>query len=210
MNLKDLIVYLNYITLFINVFLYIKSYRKFSIAFKFISIYLVISLIIQLSAEYIASYKGNNLFLLHYFNIFQFIFLSLFYFKIFTSKSLKKIVLYGLIIMSLGNILNILFTSDYYYNFNLFEIVLLNIPLIIYSFIFLIRRIDSKNKRFIYFNSGFFVYTSCSVLLFSAGHISSEIKTYLWGLNQILYIFYQILIFIDWYKNFRKKTTLST
>ena len=98
-------------------------------------------------------------------------------------------------------------TENYYYSFNLPEIVLLNIPLLIYSFIFLINKIDSKDKCFIYFNSGFFIYAACSTLLFCAGDITSELKTYLWSLNQLLYILFQFLIFIEWYKNFRKKTS---
>ena len=203
---RDISIYLGYLILMVNVLFYLKSYRQKTIAFKFLSIYLISSFIIQILSEYIASYKGNNIFLFHYFNIIQFILLSLFYLNVFKSKNLKKVIIYGGIIVFLVVVYIIFSTKEYYYKFILSEILVLNIPLLIYSFIFFIRRIDSANKLFIYFNSGFFVYAVCSTLLFCAGHIESEIKYLLWNVNTTLYVFYQILIFIEWYKNFRKKT----
>ena len=90
MSLKDLIIYTCYILLLINFIVFFKSYPKKSIAFKIITVYLFFSLVIQLISEYIASYKGNNLFLFHYFNAFQFILLSFFYYSLTKNKLLKK------------------------------------------------------------------------------------------------------------------------
>jgi hypothetical protein len=92
-----------------------------------------------------------------------------------------------------------------YYRFNIFEIILTSVPLIVYCLLFFIQRIDGEKRKFIYITSGFFLYILCSTLLFTTGNISSEIKNFIWYTNAILYIVYQVLIFVEWYKHFRKK-----
>ncbi|WP_435683861.1 hypothetical protein [Polaribacter sp.] len=45
----------------------------------------------------------------------------------------------------------------------------------------------------------------CSTLIFTLGNIGSrELKFYVWQFNSILYLIFQIMIFVEWYKNFRK------
>ena len=204
MSSFKIIIYSGYFLLLINNFLYFKSYRKYNIAFKILSFYLLFGLIVQVNSHYLSSLRKNNLFLSHFFFIGQFLVLSIFYLNTFTSKALKKTVFYGLILIILILIINIIYTEEYFYKWNVFEILLTSIPLLIYSFVFFIRNIDSTNKNFIFFNSGFFLYLICSTLLFSAGNLKSEIKNALWYFNAILYLAFQVLIFVDWYKNFRK------
>ncbi|WP_157578333.1 hypothetical protein [Polaribacter reichenbachii] len=98
-----------------------------------------------------------------------------------------------------------------YVKWNEIEIVITSLPLLIYSFLFFIKKIDnSKNKKYIYFNSGFFVYTLCSTLIFILGNIGGrELKLFVWDANQFLYLLFQILIFVEWFKNFRKNTLFN-
>lgn len=100
---------------------------------------------------------------------------------------------------------------QYFLQWNVFEITITSIPLLIYSFLFFTQNIDIKSTRyFIYFNSGLFIYLLSSTLLFTLGNIGLEdsairpIKLIVWKFNSILYIIFQVLIFIEWYKNFRK------
>ena len=188
----------------INIILYFKCYRKNSIAFKVFTNYLLFIFIMELVSGYLRLNKENNLYLSHYYFIGQFIFLSLFY--LFLEK--KRLLKNGIRIILLLSLVSIgiyyLKNPKAYFSFNLFEIAITSIPLILFSFYFFIKKIDSDNHKFIYLNAGFFLYISCSTLLFSAGNISSSIKNIIWYSNVILYLVYQILVFVEWYKNFRK------
>ena len=192
------------LVLAINIILYFKSYRKNSIAFKIFTHYLLFIFIIQLISGYMRFKQENNLYLSHYYFIGQFIFLSLFYLFL-EEKSLFKNGIRTILFLALVSIgIYYLKNPQAYFSFNLFEIAITSIPLILFSFYFFIRKIDSDNHKFIYLNSGFFLYISCSTLLFSAGNISSSIKNIIWYSNAILYLVYQLLIVVEWYKNFRK------
>lgn len=209
MSLKYLFTYIGYTILIVNVIIYFSNYKNKSITFKLLSLYLCFSLIIQLFTEYLANHKRNNLFLFHYFNIIQFILLSGFFYFFFKTKMLKKVIIYVSFLAFVTLPFIITKSEDYYNSFNVLEIIIFNFPIIVYSFIFLVKKLDSRNKEFIYFNAGLFVYLTCSALLFSGGNLNSETRILLWRFNQFLYIVYQTLILIDWYKNFRgiKNTT---
>lgn len=202
--LYDILSKTSNLVLAINIILYFKRYRKNSIAFKIFTNYLLFIFIIQLVSGYLRLNKENNLYLSHYYFIGQFIFLSLFY--LFSEK--KKLFKNGIRIILLLGLVSIgiyyLKNPQAYFSFNLFEIAITSIPLILFSFYFFIKKIDSDNHKFIYLNSGFFLYVSCSTLLFSAGNINSSIKNIIWYSNLVLYLLYQLLVFIEWYKNFRK------
>lgn len=207
---KDFFIYntitnIGKILLFINVLLYFKSYRKNSMAFKVFTNYLFFILIIQLVTGYMRYHKYNNLYLSHYYFVGQFIFLSLFYLNLEKKTLLKKgmKVILGLVLIAVG--IYYLKNPEAYLKFNIFEIALTSIPLIMYSFYFFMKKIESEDKKFIYLNSGFFLYISCSTLLFVAGNVeNSSIKNILWYSNIVLYLIYQLLVLLEWYKNFKK------
>ena len=209
----NIVKYSGYIILAINTFLYFKSNRKNSIAFKILSYYLLLCLFIQLYTSYLSSLKTNNLYLSHYYFIGQFILLSLFFSKILTGKrliSIIKKILFLVVILLIGYYS--LYPKDYL-KWNVFEITITSVPLLIYSFIFFTQKIEIKTSNyFIYFNSGFFIYLLSSTLLFTLGNIGignieiKPIKLFVWKVNSILYLIYQILVFVEWNKNFRQKT----
>jgi hypothetical protein len=205
MELYLTIVNLGNVLLFFNTFLFLKSYRLNSIAFKFFTIYLILSLIIQVIYFVLFKLSINNLYLTHYFFIGQFIIISLFFKQLLINDFQKKIVKSGIFLILISIILYYFFYPLSYYKFNVFEIIITTIPLIVYSFCFFIQRIEGKKNNFIYIISGFFLYTLCSILLFVTGNIKAEIKNIIWYSNAVLYIVYQLLIFVEWYKHFRKK-----
>jgi hypothetical protein len=177
-------------------------------AFKIFSFYLLLCLIIQLYATYLRISKEYNLFLSHYYFIGQFVFLSVFYIHLFKKQLFKSIlkILFFIILL----VLSIQYYTNplLYDSFNLIEIVICSIPLVIYAFLYFTENIENDKKDFIYLNSGVFIYLLSSTLLFVAGnYVSSSVSfwnRFIWSLNAILYLVYQIFIFIDWYKNLRK------
>ena len=178
-------------------------------AFKIFGFYLLFCLFIQLYTSYLRRYKIDNLFLSHYYFIGQFVFLSFFYLEIFKKKFNKIIVKYVLAFVTIAITIYYIIYPEKYTQFNILEIVLTSVPLIVYSFLFFIQKIENIDKKYIYLNSGFFLYILCSTLLFVSGNIKADIKRFIWYSNVTLYLIYQILIFVEWYKHFRKKEVSS-
>ncbi len=213
MKLIEVIIYFGYIVLALNTIIFLKNYRNSSVAFKLFSFYLLIILLIQLLATYIKNSPiKNNLFLSHYYFIGQFILLSLFFKHILKKKTQKKIIKPVLVIVLV--VLGIYYSiyPSNYYKFNIFEIITTSVPLIIYCFFFFMQKIEDSDKKFIYITSGFFLYILCSTLLFTTGNINlyASVKKIIWHINAMLYLIYQVLVFIEWYKHFRKSALVNT
>ncbi|MCL7755081.1 hypothetical protein [Polaribacter sp. Z022] len=205
MELDELITELGYFFLIVNTFLFILSFNKKDKALKYFILNLVLCSVVQLISSKLHDKGINNLYLSHYFFTGQFLLLSLFYSSLSGYEKIKKPIKYFSFTLTLSIILYFSLNSKAYVKWNELEIGLTSIPLLLYSFLFFLKKVDDNNdKIYIYFNSGFFVYTLCSTLIFILGNIGSrEIKLIVWDINQILYLIFQILIFIEWYKNFR-------
>jgi hypothetical protein len=168
--------------------------------------YLILCLFIQIFSDLLYDLRVNNLFLSHYFFVGQFLFLSLFFSTLYNLKKIKNLNKVLTIVITIPFIIYLINFPEALKRFNIFEIAITSIPLIIYSFFFFMRKLeDHKCKKYIYFNAGFFLYTLCSTLIFTLGNIGSgELKMYVWHFNTFLYIVFQILVFVEWFKNFRK------
>jgi hypothetical protein len=209
MSIQDTIVYIGYILLALNTLLFLRNYRLELTPIKIFTLYLIGSLVLQLYSSYLSDHKINNLFLSHYFFIGKFILLSLFFRKILKKIILKKIISVVIIIVLVALCVYYIVYPTSYDKFNIFEIVVTSIPLIIFCFLFFIQKIEGSESRFIFIVSGMFLYFLCSILLFTAGNIKGSTKMLIWNTNAVLYILYQILIFVEWYKHFRKKPALT-
>lgn len=188
----------------INVFLFFKSYRNKTVAFKIIAFYLLFTLITELRMSYLSSLKELNWHISHFYFIGQLVFLSFFFMQELKNKVLsKRIKTYLLFALIALGIYYSLYPESYE-KFNTFEIVVTSIPLLVYCFIFFTKRIESSNSNFMFFNAGLFLYILCSTLLFVAGNVKAGIKLYIWSFNVVLVIIYQLCILLEWYKNVRK------
>ncbi len=205
MNYNDFITNTCYLLLIINTLVFTISYNSKNKASKYFIMYLILCLFVQLFSSILSDLRQNNLYLFHYFITGQFIFLSLLFSKLQEFKKIKKLIRSLAFVIALSIILYFYKTPDALNKWNVLEISLTSIPLLIYSFLFFVKKISNdKDKKYIYFNSGFFVYTLCSTLIFSVGNIGTRtLKLYVWDINNILYIIFQILIFVEWYKNFK-------
>ena len=212
-SIKDLVDDTGYLALAINIIVFFLSLKKFrkNKSYCFITAYLLVTGIIQLLSHYLAkTYKDNgigNLFLSHYYFISQFVILSLFYRNLFT-KLQKKLV--GLSISLVLIILAIRFflNPSLYFNFDLFEIFICAIPLIAFAVIHLYNSL-TESKGFLYVNASILIYISTSTLIFFLGKYLSQSNSLMnfgfdiWFLNSIFYLIFLVLIFIEWYKNYR-------
>jgi hypothetical protein len=209
-EIMDMIADVSICILAINVFLFFKSYRNKTVAFKIIAFYLLYSLIIQLKMAYLASLKENNLHISHFYFIGQWVFLSFFFMEELKNKALSKRIktylLFALIALGISYSLN----PESYEKHNTFEVVITSVPLLVYCFIFFTKRIESSNSNFMFFNAGLFIYILCSTLLFVAGNVKAGIKLYIWAFNVVLYLIYQLCILLEWYKNVRPKNRVTS
>ena len=206
MSLDDFIVNAGYSFLAMNTLVFIVSYNKKHKALKYFIMYLLLCFFIQFLSTILSSLNNYNLFLSHYFFIGQFIFLSLFFSSLIDFKKYKPFIFFLTFITAASFIIYLYNFPENINRWSVLEIAITSIPLLFYSFFFFLKKIDdNKNRKYIYFNSGFFVYTLCSTLIFTLGNIGSrELKLYVWQFNSILYLIFQIMIFVEWYKNFRK------
>lgn len=212
-NYNDLFVHTGYFVLFINLIFYSKSYSNKSIAFKVIIVYLFYTFVIQMIAHFLSANKIHNLFLSHYYFIGQFILFSYFYYLLLNKPIFKIIIIVVLSIVT--TIIGVTYYNnpELYYTFNLWEIVLSFTPIIIYSLFYFYESFGVENKKYLILNSGVFFYLLSSTLIFSAGNLINStgrsIGLPIWTLNAFLYVIYQIFIFIEWYRNFRKPDIVS-
>ncbi len=212
--IKVILNYLEYILLSINAILYTYSYLKKAKnkAIKYFAIYLILifcvllgsQLIIDIQREF--NFTENNLYLSHFYFIFQFIFLSLFYSQLFTKKQIKcQKITTGLVffILTIQYALN----PSLFEKFNLLEIFITSFPLVIYSIFHLYNSL-SKAGKFMYINAGVLIYLATSTLIFILGdyliNVDREITADVWFLNRVFYVGYLVLILIEWKKSLLK------
>lgn len=205
----DVIAYLGNFLLLVNTIQFLKGFSNNGKAFKIFAIYLVSIFLIQISASVLKSMSINNLFLSHFYFVVQFILLSYFYLNLGFNKLQTKIVRLGFVFC-----LSVLGTQYYLDNsqflkFNLLEIFITSFLIIIYATFYLYNLLDYK-KEFYYLNLGILIYLFGSTVFFLAGDLLTlnalRLKISIWVLNALLFVLYQILIFIELKKNFSSKS----
>jgi len=212
-NVNNVFEKLGFILLFINTSLFIYSYLKNkNKATKYFVIYLLLTFLNLLSSYFIIDIqkalelKKNNLFLSHFYFVFQFVFLSLFYSQLFNKKQIKHQKIISFFVFSIL-IIQYSIKPSLFYQFNLLEIFITSFPLVIYSIFHLYNSL-SKSVRFMYINAGILIYIATSTLIFILGNyiskIDKEIADGVWFLNKVFYVGYLILILIEWKKSLLK------
>lgn len=199
---------IGYLILFLNLILFIKGFRTNGKAHSIFTWYLGVIFLVQITSMTLKKFGFNNLFLSHFYFIGQFVLLSLFYLDILKEEIQKKIVKVCLIIGLLA--LGIQYANNFslFLKFNLFEIFITSLLLILYATIHFYNMLNEK-KEFYFINMGVLFYLFGSTILFLVGNLtivlSPKMNKITWILNSILYILYQIFILIEWRKSFSKK-----
>jgi hypothetical protein len=207
--LLKIIIYIGYLLLGINFILFaIKLNKKRPRSVYIFTFYLLVMIVIQFFTNYLSNIGQNNLYLSHYYFIFQFILLSLFYLEIINNSYQRKIIKIAIpfCLVVLG--IQYFFNNDLYEKFNLLEIFITSFLIIIFS-MFHFYNILNEKKRYYYLNTGILLYLFGSTVLFMSGNLISRLdlalSNILWILNSLLYIVYQIFILLEWREIFYKK-----
>ncbi|WP_452224921.1 hypothetical protein [Lacinutrix chionoecetis] len=211
-SISEIFTYLGVLLVFINSIMYLKTITidKQNKALKYFTIYLVLTFIVLTSSIMIVLLddEPNNLFLSHFYFIFQFVFLSLFYRELFTRNQVKYVhIISGLVIAVL--VIQYATKPSLFYKFNLLEILITSFPLILYSILHLYNSL-TKLGKFMFINAGVLIYLSASTLIFILGDFLSQLDgkhvvRYIWFINKILYVGYLLLILTEWRKYLWKK-----
>ena len=91
--------------------LYNKVKKGGKTPFLILKYYLLVMLLIQVSSILLSKLKIDNIFLSHFYFVFQFILLSLFYLKLFDEKKVRKSIVSILFLVLLGLGLQYTFNS---------------------------------------------------------------------------------------------------
>jgi len=204
----DDFLWFNYLTtLFsvVNVVLFLKSFIRNDKAFKIFAIYLTTIVVVQLVSIYVAKVLHKpNLYLSHIYFISQFIFLSYFYFELLKFKWIKIVLI--IIMGFLGY--QYINEPGIFFKYNSLGMAITHAIIVIYAVLYFYKSLDGKRK-FIIGNIGIFLYLLSSTLIFASGNLvfnfSEKINYILIDTNRILIFVFQILIFVEWYRNYRVK-----
>lgn len=205
--MEKLLVYIGYLILLINFIVFVSKFNKYGNAYKYFCYYLFTIIIIQSLARILVFYKFQNLVISHFYFILQLVTLSRVYLVLISNAKQKKLinllVLFCLISLSTQYLLNPALVNT----FNLFEIVITSLSLIIIVFFHFYNMLTSK-KEFFLISVGLIIYLFGSTFLFLLMHYNvlnqSPLLNIIYPINSVLVIIYQLLIFAEWKINYSK------
>ena len=187
--------------------LYLIGFVKFDKPYKVFTIYLVLMSIIQLTSEYIIKTGGSsNLFLSHYYFLFQFVTLSLFFYYLLKKKWIIGVLIGGCLFFGYQYIND----SSLYNRYNSNGIAISQSILVVYSLLYLFKSLTEKTS-FVLVSIGLFIFLLSSIVIFASGNLFFNSDTpkdffrFLNDMNAVLYLVFQILIFIEWWRNYRPR-----
>lgn len=197
------------ILLVVNTCLYVftTSFFKQTTAIKIFTLHLVVLFLVDSCASYFSSLGKNNLFLSHIYFINQFILLSWFYYTLFSRQQKKWVLGIGItVIVSL--IIQYSINIDAFWRFNLFEVLVTSLPLVLYSIMHLYNSLMVKGLC-LYINASVLIYLSVSTIVFFFGNyinlndkglqLNTEIFPFsIWDINIALLIINRVLVFWEW------------
>ncbi len=204
--------YIGLSILLLNTILYLLGFTKQSKAYRYYTLYLVAMFGIQSLTIWLGKQNIKNHFLSSYYLFFQFILLSCFFYFLFDpiSSKIKTSIKYISVLITCISISQYIYNPDLYFTFNSFGLLLTTCTLVVYSVMYLLELL-SKKMPFHYVVIGIFIYLISSSLIFvSAASIVSfnvEISMFIWKINALLFIAYQLLILWEWKQTFYLKPT---
>ena len=195
---------------FISIILPILFFIGFAVngrAYKCFTMYLTFIAIIQIIAYLYVSKKIDNTFLFHYYFMGQFLFLSIFYYVL-----LKKWWVYVLSSILFTVLLLYYFVNPSIINeYHTYGVTTTQTVIVVYALAYYYKSLTGKAYMLL-INSGVLIYLMVSVLFFASNNllieleVSKETQKYIGLFNEVSYLVFLILIFIEWYRNFRVKT----
>lgn len=192
---------LSQILLLINIVLFLRGFSKFEKPLKFFTVYLIVMFIIEMIVSYFNYLGLNNLFLSHFYFVFQFIILSFFYNSLYKNKWQKKILRVCFIGSMLILCIQYFYDPSLFYKFNLLEIFITSFLIIIYAS-FHFYNLLSEEKHLYFINTGILIYIFSSTIVFFMGNLLAFFKIKgsenIYMLNSLMYVVFQLLILYEW------------
>jgi hypothetical protein len=187
----------------------LNGFSKNGKTFKIFTVYCGTMVTCQLSAFILTKNHINNLFISHFYFVLQFLILSLFYLSILKQNFQKKMIKFGLALCPLLLIIQYSLYPEFFFKFNLFEIFITSLLLIIYA-TFHLYNLLNENKEYYYFTLGLLIYLFGSTVIFLAINLIIMLpgkKTFyaIFDLNVYLYIIYQLFVLYELKKYILKK-----
>ncbi|MEL1242734.1 hypothetical protein AAEO56_00555 [Flavobacterium sp. DGU11] len=207
-----IISYTGYILLFINTIIYFIGFAGKSRAYKFFTFYLLGICAVQFIMESYATRNANNHFLSTYYLFIQYIVLSCFFYYVFEdcNKKISRVIKYITVPVLVVLAIQYIREPELYYVFNSFGFLMTAIILILYAVLYLYELISNK-LPFYYITAGIFIYLIGISLIFATAaeivSIAADVGMYIWKINSIIFIAYQLLILYEWKKTFYQKAT---
>jgi len=198
---------IGYILLFINCILLGKNICRKTKPVKVFLIYNLVMLLVQMISKVLFTLKMNNLFLSHFYFIFQFLILSYFYYILLDVPFQKRVVKIVSAITLLVLCIDYAWKPELFFSLNLLEIFVTSLPVVIYA-AFHLYNLLNKQHYFYYTTVGILIYLYGSTFLFLSYElimiaIEKEAGVYTWFLNIFLYVVYQLFILKDLLKTKR-------
>ena len=198
--------YFGNVLLLLNFILFVSKFKQLNKAHKILAFYLAVILCLQVVAIVLFNLNKDSVFCSHIQFVFQFVLLSFFYLTILKNRIQKNTVKILFITILISLIIQYFFIKQFN-TFNLLEILLTYIPLILYSIFHFYNMLDS-DEEFNYINMGILVYLLGNISIFLSGNIIVKITTDLsikiFMLNMSIYIIYQLFILLEWKKSLSK------
>jgi uncharacterized membrane protein YfcA len=190
--------------------------RHLSPALKILSIHLLVVVCIELVSTWLFYQKKNNLFLLHIFTIEEFVMVSLFYSASLKEYISKRVFYTFIVLFTIFSLFNSFFLQPFTKN-NTYARSIEGLFIIAYTIIYFYKSLDETNavreKRttFLWISSGFLLYFSYSVLLFTLsnfirGNDLRELRLTLWAIHALFSILLYIQISIGLWKYRTRQT----
>ena len=210
--MNEFLIYSTYSVLLINLMVYSYSFFRKGKANVFFVSYLAFCFIMQFSMELWYQLGMTNLVFVNIFFVGQMIMLGIFYNSLTQVKSQKIFIKISLAVALLVLAIQFSIDSSEFLKFNLFEITLTNLLIVIYA-LFHFYNMLTESKRYYYTTIGLVFYFLASTVLYLIGNfsvgLSDDLKYLTWILNTFLLLVNQVFILYDWKINFYKEITIK-
>jgi hypothetical protein len=185
----DILLYVFSFTCIIPAFIGLRNYGRLSPDFKALTLYMLASVLFEIPSNYYFYHKMNNLFIIHYYTVVEFVFLTYIY-SIHIHKVIsKKILLVMASVFVLGSVLNSVFVQSFN-EFNSYARCIEIILVLIFSFAYVYELIRTDRAAitnipmfwvnaavFVNFIAGLFLYLVSNNLISFPRHVVKNMWT---------------------------------
>jgi hypothetical protein len=204
------------ICLFLTSALFLFKRKSYPQQLRRFGWFVCLNFIVELAALTLALNNKNNLPLLHFYTLAEFILLSAFFIPlIFPDPSRRRIAFRLAGFIGLLVIVNSIWIQPIR-TYNSFSYTLVNLLIIVYCLMLLFRLFnqavqpDYLHSFYFTVSAALFVYLSGSIFIFMFGSYLEKIEftsqSTLWIFNALLNLTYQIAILIIWWRMFRQSS----